>query len=255
MTTPAPRLRRALRGRAPGTTHERELWERGLSVVAGVDEVGRGAWAGPLTVGIVVVCPERRLYKIRDSKMLTPVERRTMAERIRRWAPASAVGHATAAECDELGMSDAQRLAARRALDALGTPVDHLLVDGNWDFVGGGVPVTTLVKGDTRSVGIAAASIVAKVARDEIMTRFDAVYPGYAFAANKGYPCPRHKAALAARGPSAIHRRRWAFMDDLRWSGVDRPADPEAVVSLFDAAGSALALGRGADPPSPAVGR
>ncbi len=233
-----PRLRRALRGRAPGLDHERALWEAGVSRVAGVDEVGRGAWAGPLTVGVVVAPTDRRLYKLRDSKMLTPDERVLLAGRIRGWALGWAVGHASAAECDELGMSAAQRLAARRAVDAVGLELDHALVDGNWDFVGGDLPVTTLVRGDRRSASIAAASIVAKVARDALMVEADRRYPGYAFADNKGYPCPRHKAALAARGPSAIHRRRWAFMDDLRWSGVARPSDHEAEPTLFDPDGS-----------------
>ena len=133
-STTAP-LRRALRGRAPGLRRERALWSSGASVVAGVDEVGRGSWAGPLTVAAVVADPDRRIYKVRDSKMLTPAERETLYDRILAWARAVSVAHATVAECTDLGMADAQRLAARRAVDGLGLSVDHVLVDGSWDFL------------------------------------------------------------------------------------------------------------------------
>ena len=225
MTGGAPGLRRALKGKAPGLRAERELWEAGADVVVGVDEVGRGSWAGPLTVGAVAADPVARIYKVRDSKMLTPAEREAMHDRIRRWARAVSVGHAEVAECNELGMAAAQRLAARRAIDGLGLAVDHVLVDGPWDFVGGD-STTTMVRGDAASLSIAAASIVAKVVRDRIMRAAARCYPGYWFESNKGYPCPRHRAALAAWGPSAIHRRRWVFMDGLRWTGVPRLTDP-----------------------------
>ena len=220
-----PGLRRALKGKAPGLRAERELWEAGADVVVGVDEVGRGSWAGPLTVGAVAADPVARIYKVRDSKMLTPAEREAMHDRICRWARAVSVGHAEVAECNELGMAAAQRLAARRAIDGLGLAVDHVLVDGPWDFVGGD-STTTMVRGDAASLSIAAASIVAKVVRDRIMQAAARCYPGYWFESNKGYPCPRHRAALAAWGPSAIHRRRWVFMDGLRWTGVPRLTDP-----------------------------
>ena len=202
--------------------------------MAGIDEVGRGAWAGPLTLAAVVVPRERRLYKVRDSKMLTAAEREVMHDRVLEWAEHVSVAHATQAECDELGMSAAQKLAAQRALAGLGVPVGHVLVDGNWDFVET-VPTTTLVKGDAVSLSIAAASIVAKVTRDRLMARWHDTFPAYAFAGNKGYPCPRHKAALAGFGPSAIHRRRWAFMDDLRWTGQPRIDDTsvEPQLELF----------------------
>ena len=230
----APQLRGALKNKAPGLRVERKLWESGTEIVAGIDEVGRGAWAGPLTLAAVVVPRERRLYKVRDSKMLTAAEREVMHDRVLAWAEHVSVAHASQAECDELGMSAAQKLAAQRALAGLGVPVDHVLVDGNWDFVET-VPTTTLVKGDAVSLSIAAASIVAKVTRDRLMTRWHDTFPAYAFAGNKGYPCPRHKAALAGFGPSAIHRRRWAFMDDLRWTGQPRIADTsvEPQLELF----------------------
>ncbi len=206
-------MRRALTGKSPGLDTERGLWADG-HVVAGMDEVGRGAWAGPLTLGAVIVPRDRRLYKVRDSKMLTHDEREIMFDRITAWAERWSVGHATQVECDRLGMSAAQRLAAERALAGLGVEPTRVLVDGKWDFIGDGRAVT-MVKGDARSLSIAAASIVAKVARDRIMIELADSYPGFDFDRNKGYPCPRHRAALQRWGPSAIHRRSWAFMDDL----------------------------------------
>ncbi len=225
-------LREAIKGKAPGLRVERDLWEQGAELVAGIDEVGRGSWAGPLTLAAVVVPRDRRLYKVRDSKMLTEPEREVMFERVTEWAARVSVAHASQEECDELGMSAAQKLAAQRALAGLGVEVDHVLVDGNWDFVET-IPTTRIVKGDAVSLSIAAASIVAKVTRDRILRDWDARYPAYGFGANKGYPCPRHKAALAAHGPSAVHRRRWAFMDDLRWTGQPRIADDDTQLGLF----------------------
>ncbi|MEZ5247485.1 MAG: ribonuclease HII [Acidimicrobiales bacterium] len=233
MATTAPQLRRSIKGKAPGLRLERDLWADGCDIVAGIDEVGRGSWAGPLTLAAVVVPRQRKLYKVRDSKMLTEAERELMFDRIMDWAEHVAVAHATQEECDELGMSAAQKLAAQRALAQLPEPVDHVLVDGNWDFVETHA-TTTIVKGDAISISIAAASIVAKVTRDRMMRAWDVDHPAYGFAGNKGYPCPRHKAALAAFGPSAIHRRRWAFMDDLRWTGLPRVADDdEPQLGLF----------------------
>ena len=269
--TAAP-LRRALRGRAPGLRAERALWSGGAEVVAGVDEVGRGSWAGPLTVAAVVAEPDKRIYKVRDSKMLTSAEREVLHDRIKAWARAVSVGHATVTECTDLGMADAQRLAARRAIDGVGLRVDHVLVDGSWDFLTSrpdetsrptetsrpddavdtdtdrddDPEVTTIVRGDASSLSIAAASVVAKVTRDRLMVAAADRYPAYWFASNKGYPCPRHIAALAAWGPSSIHRRRWVFMNDLRWTGVPRvlPPPEDAHPQLFDApAGGAAAAG------------
>lgn len=214
-----PKLRPGLRNSAPGLVVEKRHWADGAGVVVGMDEVGRGAWAGPITVGAVVVPNDRRVYKIRDSKVLTPAEREAMFARITDWARAWAVGHASHAECDELGMSEAQRLAARRALSGLGLTPDVVLVDGNWDFVGG---AERIVGGDRLSLSVAAASILAKVSRDRIMRGLAPEFPPYNFEGNKGYPCPLHKAALQAWGPSSIHRRSWVFMDHLVWTGIRR---------------------------------
>ena len=219
MTTTAPKLRPSLRSKAPRVDIEQSLWESGHSTVVGFDEVGKGSWAGPLTVGAVIIPTDRRVYKIRDSKQLHESEREALVDRIKAWSQRWAVGHASAAECDELGMSDAQRLAADRAIVNLGVEPDHALVDGKWDFIGRG-STTTIVKGDQRSLSIAAASIIAKVTRDRIMRANASEYPWYAFDSNKGYPCHRHRAALRMLGPSTIHRRSWAFMEDIPWNGI-----------------------------------
>lgn len=224
-----PKLRRAIQRKSPGLSFERDLWEDGSDVVVGVDEVGRGAWAGPLTVGAVVVPADRRVYKVRDSKMLTESEREAIFDRVSAWARAWGVGHASPEECDELGMSDAQRLAARRAIDALGLTPDAVLVDGNWDFVGG---ARRIVGGDRMSLSIAAASILAKVSRDRLMRSLAPEFPFYNFEANKGYPCAAHKAGLQAWGPSAVHRRSWVFMDHLVWNGLERYRRPGEQLSL-----------------------
>ena len=195
-------------------------------MVAGIDEVGRGAWAGPLSVGVAVLPAGKRVYGVRDSKMLTEDRREALFDRVSSWCRAWAVGHASPDECDTLGMSAAQRLAARRALDSLGLVPDQVLVDGRWDFIGDG-NTTVIVKGDARCLSIAAASILAKVTRDRMMRAEAASYPAFSFESNKGYPCPRHHMALQAWGPTAIHRRTWAFMERLPWWRTEPPAtDP-----------------------------
>lgn len=229
VTTTAPKLRPSLKRSSPGLVVERGLWTSETTVVVGVDEVGRGSWAGPLTVGAAVVPRDRRVYKIRDSKVLTESEREALFDRIADWVAAWSVGHASPKECDELGMSDAQRLAARRAMEGLRVDADHVLVDGNWDFVGG---ARRIVRGDSTSLSIAAASILAKVTRDRLMRETSEHFPGYNFEANKGYPCPIHKAALQAWGPTSIHRRSWVFMDRLMWNGVTRHRRPDPQMAL-----------------------
>ena len=209
-------MRAALKAAAPSLAVERHLWAEGREIVVGMDEVGKGAWAGPLTLVAAVLPRDRRVYRVRDSKMLTESERERLYDRISDWCVAWAAGHATNDECDQLGMSAAQRLAARRALDGLGLDPDAVLVDGRWDFVGNG-KTRTLVKGDATCLSIAAASILAKVTRDRLMRAAAVGYPDYNFDNNKGYPCPRHKAALSAQGPTPLHRRSWAFMDTLGW--------------------------------------
>jgi ribonuclease HII len=220
--------------RPPGLKIERECWDAGDEIVVGVDEVGRGAWAGPVTVGAAVLPRERRVYGVRDSKMLREPERERLFGRIAAWCVAWGVGSASQEECDAMGMAEAQRLAARRAFEALGLQPDRVLVDGNWDFVGMGC-TKKLIKGDATCLSIAAASILAKVTRDRLMRAEADNYPGYEFDANKGYPCPRHKMALQAYGPSAIHRRTWIFMEGLVWGVPGARAAPRPWVITEDA--------------------
>lgn len=203
-------------GPAPTLVYERRAWELGHDVVVGIDEVGRGAWAGPLMVGAAVVPRFKRVNGVRDSKALPEARREQLFERVASWCVAWSVGEASQAECDSLGMADAQRLAARRALDGLGATPDMVLIDGNWDFASAG-PTQRIIKGDVVCLSIAAASILAKVTRDRYMRAIAHQFPHYELAGNKGYPCWRHKMALQAYGPSTIHRRTWIFMDSLSW--------------------------------------
>ncbi len=142
---------------------------------------------------------------------------------MRKWAVAVGVGHASHDECDEQGMTAALRTAALRALaelDAQGYTPDRIVLDGNHDYLRMGSRVTTVIKGDTKCLAVAAASCVAKVTRDGMMREAAEHYPPYDFESNVGYPAPAHKTALAGYGPSAIHRRSWIFMDSLCWRGV-----------------------------------
>lgn len=187
-----------------------------------MDEVGRGAWAGPVTVCAVVPAPAH-LRGVRDSKVLSPVEREVAAAAVRTWAAGIGVGHADPQECDELGMTGALRAAGWRALaglEAQGLEPDRVILDGNHDYLGLGPRVTTVVRGDATSLACAAASVVAKVTRDAMMAEESVHFPAYGFEVNRGYPAPVHKAALRALGPTTIHRRSWIFMEGLCWGGL-----------------------------------
>jgi ribonuclease HII len=210
--------------KAPTRSIEKELWTQGHDVVVGIDEVGRGAWAGPLMVGAAVLPRDRRVNGVRDSKVLTESGREHLFDRVAAWCDAWAVGEATQQECDDLGMAAAQRLATQRAIAALGVRPDAAVVDGSWDFVTPQVThVEMRVKADLHCLSVAAASILAKVTRDRLMRTAAQHYPHWSFDTNKGYPCPVHKTALQGYGPSAIHRRTWVFMDNLvPWPGVPR---------------------------------
>lgn len=200
----------------PGIKHEQPYWDQGL-VVAGVDEVGRGSWAGPVTYAAVVLPSDRRIYKLRDSKQLDPRRREELYERLVGFALAIGIGHASNHEIDQLGMSDAIRLAAGRAVDALPVLPDVLLLDGNWDFLSHyGVPSERIVYGDAHSASIAAASVVAKVTRDRMLTGWHEDHPEYDFASNKGYPAPAHVEALQEFGACELHRHTWQPIAALR---------------------------------------
>ena len=198
-----------LPGPAPGVRHERPHWQRGR-VVVGIDEVGRGAWAGPVTVGAVVLPVASPIHGLRDSKVLSAPTREHLTARIRRRAIA-VTGEASHLEIDAMGLSAALRLAAARAVRSLPVAPEVLLIDGNWDFLSdAGTENHLLVRGDSSSASIAAASIVAKTHRDAWMRSIAAEHAPYDFASNKGYASPRHSAALDEHGPSVLHRRSWA---------------------------------------------
>jgi ribonuclease HII len=212
------------RGKAPTRKIEQELWAAGHETVVGIDEVGRGAWAGPLMVGAAVLPRDRRVLGVRDSKLLTEADRERLFDRVAAWCLSWSVGAVSQEECDELGMAAAQRLACRRAVEALTVEPDVAVSDGKWDFVSPTVPhVEMRVRADRHCLSVATASILAKVVRDREMRRLAESYPHWSFDTNKGYPCPVHKAALQGFGPSAIHRRTWVFMDHyVPWSGCPR---------------------------------
>src|SRR5690606_24542492 len=149
---------------APTRRIEQELWAAGFETIVGIDEVGRGAWAGPLMVGAAILPPDKRVLGVRDSKLLTEADRERLFDRIATWCVAWSVGSASQEECDELGMAAAQRLACRRAIDGLGVEPDVAVSDGTWDFVSPTVRrVEMRVKADRHCLSVAAASILAKV--------------------------------------------------------------------------------------------
>ena len=221
--------------RAPTRSVERELWERGHEVVVGIDEVGRGAWAGPLTVGAAILPQDRRVYRIRDSKMLTEREREPLFDRVPAWCLAWGVGSARRSSATTLGMSAAQRLAAQRALAGLTVAPDAAVVDGTWDFVSRhGGHVERRVKADANCLASRRRHPRQGRPRPDDAPGGRAL-PAGSFDINKGYPCPGHKAALQAYGPTAIHRRTWVFMDHyVPWPGIHRRYRPEQP-TLFDA--------------------
>ena len=206
-----------------GIDLEREFWEDGR-VVVGIDEVGKGSWAGPLMVGAVVIPIGDRLPGVRDSKAMTERARESIFGELADWCAHWSIGVVSATECDALGMSAAQRLACRRALDGLGVEVDVAISDGRWDFVSPLVPeVVMRVGADADSLSVASASVLAKVTRDREMRALAQHHPGYSFQTNKGYPCHLHRAGLGWFGPSVEHRRSWAFMDSaVPWTGSPR---------------------------------
>jgi len=196
--------------------------EQSLSgVVCGVDEVGKGSWAGPLVVCVAILARdiEESAFVARDSKSLSEKKREQLFDVVAHQCQAWALGSATNAECDALGMSAAQRLATTRAfvdLAAHGVRPDAAIVDGRWNFVSPNVPrVLMRVKADTESLSVAAASVLAKVSRDRLMRNEALQHPHWAFATNKGYPCPKHRAGLREHGVSPLHRTSWAFMENL----------------------------------------
>lgn len=220
----------------PTHSVERSLRREGARVVAGVDEVGRGAWAGPVTVGAAVTGMRRTPEGLTDSKLLAPARRRRIAELLGGWVHAHALGHATPDEIDRLGMTEALRLAAERALQALPVRPDAVILDGKYDYLGGDRRVRTVIKGDQSCVPVAAASVLAKVHRDAMMAELGIEHAPFAFGDNAGYPSPVHRRALQEHGPTPHHRLSWAFMDALpRWRHLKKERVPAQDRPLEDA--------------------
>jgi ribonuclease HII len=185
-------------------------WRRS-GLTAGVDEAGRGPLAGPVVAAAVILDDRDPIAGIADSKALSPARRAGLAIEIRARSVAYGLGWADAAEIDAINILQATLLAMRRALVALSRSPAHVIVDGNRcpDIRGTGLEcsIEAVVKGDAKVVCVGAASILAKVARDEFMQELDLRYPGYGFAGHKGYPTQAHIAALQRLGPSPVHRR------------------------------------------------
>ncbi|GAA2711724.1 MULTISPECIES: ribonuclease HII [Streptomyces] len=196
----------------------------GAKIVAGVDEVGRGAWAGPVTVCAAVTGLRRPPVGLTDSKLLTLKRRTELAEELESWVTAYALGHSSPQEIDEMGMTAALRLAATRALEGLPVRPDAVILDGKHDYLGEPWRVRTVIKGDQSCVAVSAASVIAKVRRDALMAELGAVHADFAFGDNAGYPSPVHRAALQELGPTPHHRLSWAYLDALpKWQHLKRP--------------------------------
>lgn len=274
---PAPRAAPALRTSAPRAARpgphlrvERGLLRDGARLVAGMDEVGRGSLAGPVSVGVVVVDATTRSAPqgVADSKLLTPAARVALLPRLARWGVARAVGHASAAEIDAIGIVAALRLAGHRALAEVHTAVgavDVVVLDGSHDWltppaqgelfadptdegasvVVPGVPprVRMRVKADRTCASVAAASVIAKCERDALMVALADEHPDYRWDENKGYASPEHVAALRALGPCVLHRRSWRLpgADAVELAGAAEPdarrPEPAGVAELPSAWG------------------
>ena len=196
--------------KTPGLHLEQALWQKGIQRIGGIDEAGRGAWAGPVMAGAVILPNDSRigltLAGVRDSKQMTPRQREKWALEIKSVALAWSVGMASAAEIDEIGILPANHLAMTRAITGLTlTPEYHLFDFIHWKTCP--YPGEKLVKGETQSLSIAAASVLAKTARDELMRTLEDQYPGYGFARHKGYGTAIHRAAIISLGLSPVHRK------------------------------------------------
>lgn len=244
-TLARPRTARSI---APSLRVERRMLRDGATALACLDEVGRGALCGPVTIGVVVVTADSKPAPVgvRDSKLLTPKARLALVPKIQRWAAAWAVGHASPAEIDEYGIMAALRLAGQRALDGLAVTPDAALLDGNHDYLSPPAqgtlfdegptlpdpvcavpPVTTLIKADMTCAAVAAASVLAKTTRDALLLDLAEEFPDYGWHENKGYASAEHVEALRRLGPTPHHRRSW------RLPGVDlAEAEPGTAPTL-----------------------
>jgi ribonuclease HII len=214
-------------------TLERELRARGFHAVAGIDEAGRGSLFGPVFAAAVILSPERPIRGLNDSKLLEPERREVLAVRIKERAVAWAVGAVDAAMIDSINIYQASRLAMRIAVGQLNPAPDFLLVDAVPLELN--VPQRPLIKGDARCHAIAAASILAKTARDACMRAWDEIFPGYGLASHKGYSTPEHYRALEQLGPTPLHRLSF---EPVRAHCLF-PLDTTTQLDLFEGAGAA----------------
>lgn len=189
---------------------EEQLYRKGVTLIAGVDEAGRGPLAGPVAVAAVILPRGDRILGLNDSKKLSEKQRLKLEPIIKEQALAWKVTMVDHLTIDRINILEATKLGMRQAVAALDPPARYLLVDG-MELDGVDLPQQGLVKGDARSVSIAAASVLAKTARDRLMIEYDAVYPGYGFARHKGYPTADHKEALRRLGPCPIHRLTFKY--------------------------------------------
>jgi ribonuclease HII len=206
----------------PDLSFEKALWSTNIQFIAGIDEAGRGALAGDVAAAAVIFPINPTLLQIlsgvRDSKQMTPAQRERWAGEIKREALGWGVGFASCVEIDTLGIAPATRLAIRRALDALSVSPQHLLVD-YIKLPECAIPQTPLVKGDARCLSIAAASVLAKTARDDLMRRYELQFPGYGFARHKGYGTVSHRTAIEQMGACPLHRHSFTLLKKENFQG------------------------------------
>ena len=202
----------------PNLHFEQDLWDSGMDFVAGLDEAGRGALAGPVAVGAVIFPYDdphllRKLAGVHDSKQMTARQRELCAPRIKETALAWGIAFADSDEIDLLGIVPATRLAGMCAIEALSQPPNFLLTDFRLELPDSELPQISLPKGDARCLSIAAASILAKITRDALMRELDSQYPGYGLRQNKGYGTLAHRSALVRFGYSSIHRKSYSIKE------------------------------------------
>jgi len=200
----------------PDISFESDLWDEGILHIAGLDEAGRGALAGPVSVGVVILPNDKTLISsslsgVRDSKQLIPRKREALAPLIRNTALEWSVGFATPEEIDMQGIVRATRLAAIRGLHQFTITPQYLLTDFRLELPQINIPQTAIIKGDTHCLSIACASILAKTERDALMRELDVQYPGYGLSKHKGYGTQAHRSALKRLGYSPVHRRTFSF--------------------------------------------
>ncbi|MFC4873074.1 ribonuclease HII [Negadavirga shengliensis] len=183
-------------------------------IEAGCDEVGRGCLSGPVVAAAVILPPDYANEFINDSKKLTKLRRNDLVTEIKQEALSWAIGSATVEEIDRINILNASYLAMNRAVMHLSLRPEHLLIDGNRFKTVNGIPFNCIIKGDTKFASIAAASIIAKVYRDELMEKWARKYPGYGWEKNVGYPTPAHRKALAKLGPCPLHRKTFRLLPE-----------------------------------------